>query len=92
MILSDIKQYLSERGSASLSDISMHFDTEPDAIRGMLEQWIRKGRVTKHVTGSACNSSCNKCGTESTEFYKWVGVAGSRFKNITIKSDCSLDS
>jgi hypothetical protein len=92
MILADIKQYLSARGSASLSDISLHFDTEPNAMRGMLEQWIRKGRVTKHVAGSACNSSCNKCGTESAELYEWVGATGSRFKNIAIKSDCSLDS
>jgi hypothetical protein len=89
MILADIKQYLSARGSASLSDISLHFDTEPNAMRGMLEQWIRRGRVTKHVASAACNSSCDKCDTESTEFYAWVDAAGSRLKNITIKSDYS---
>jgi putative ferrous iron transport protein C len=89
MILSDIKQYLSQRGSTSLSDISIHFDTDPDAMRGMLEQWIRKGLVTKHVASSACNSSCNKCDTEATELYQWIGVAGS---SIAIKSDCNLDN
>jgi hypothetical protein len=92
MILSDIKQYLSQRGSASLSDISMHFNTEPGAMRGMLEQWIRKGQVTKHIASSTCNSSCNKCDSDSVELYQWVETTNSSFKNIAIKSDHSLDS
>ena len=92
MILSDIKQYLSQRGSASLTDISTHFDTDPDAMRGMLSQWIRKGRVAKHVAGSSCNSSCNKCDTGPTEIYQWVGSTHSALKNIAIKSDCNQDN
>ncbi|MEJ1336641.1 MAG: FeoC-like transcriptional regulator, partial [Candidatus Sedimenticola sp. (ex Thyasira tokunagai)] len=31
MILSDIKQYLVERHQATLADIALHFDCEPDA-------------------------------------------------------------
>ncbi|MEJ2529548.1 MAG: FeoC-like transcriptional regulator, partial [Gammaproteobacteria bacterium] len=54
MILSDIKQYLIQRGSASLSDISVHFDADPNAVRGMLEQWIRKGKVSKQAAKAAC--------------------------------------
>jgi predicted ArsR family transcriptional regulator len=87
MILSDIKQYLSQRGSATLADISMHFDTDPDAMRGMLEQWIRKGRVTKHATSSTCSSSCNKCGSDSAELYQWVESTNNSFRNIAIKSE-----
>jgi hypothetical protein len=86
MILSDIKQYLSQRGSATLSDISMHFDTDPNAMRGMLEQWIRKGRVAKHYTSSTCNSSCEKCNPESSEIYQWVDNTTSSFKGVKIKT------
>lgn len=72
MILSDIKQYLSQRGSASLSDICIHFDTDPEAMRGMLEQWIRKGRVQKQPISASCGSGCNKCNPETIEIYRWI--------------------
>lgn len=73
MILSDIKRYLIQRGHASLGEIALHFDTQPDAVRGMLEQWMRKGRVRRHLATTACGASCSKCGLESTEIYEWIG-------------------
>ncbi len=39
MILSDIRKYLSENRIASLKDLSVHFDIEPDAMQGMLQEW-----------------------------------------------------
>jgi hypothetical protein len=33
MILSDIRHYLEQRGQATLADIALHFDADPDAIR-----------------------------------------------------------
>ncbi len=88
MILSDIKQYLSQRGSANLSDLCIHFDTNPEAMRGMLGQWIRKGRVQKYSASASCGSSCSKCDLESTEIYQWVGTAQNSFKDIPIKPEC----
>ncbi len=85
MILADIKQYLSQRGSASLSDISVHFDTDPNAIRGMLEQWIRKGRVSKDIANGSCGVNCNKCDATNTEIYRWIDASGRHFKGIGIK-------
>lgn len=73
MILSDIKRYLIQRGQASLGDIALHVDTQPDAVRGMLEQWMRKGRVRRHLATSACGGSCSKCDPSSTEIYEWIG-------------------
>ena len=36
MILSDIRRYLQQCGQATLADIALHFDADPDAMRGML--------------------------------------------------------
>ena len=72
MILSDIKRYLIERGSASLSDVALHFDSDPEAVRGMLEQWVRKGKVRKNLLSASCGSSCDKCDTVATEVYEWI--------------------
>ena len=88
MILSDIKQYLSQRGNATLVDICIHFDTKPEAMRGMLEQWIRKGKVQKHSMDASCGGSCTKCDPESTEIYRWVDSADPAFRGITIKPEC----
>ncbi len=74
MILSEIKSYLMERGSAPLSDIALHFDSEPDAVRGMLEQWVRKGKVRKNLLSASCGSSCDKCDTAATEVYEWIAA------------------
>lgn len=80
MILSDIKRYLMERQCATLSDIALHFDSEPDAVRGMLEHWVRKGKVRKSLVTASCGSSCDKCDTATTELYEWI-TAGSSDKH-----------
>jgi hypothetical protein len=74
MILSDIRNYLRERGQASLSDVALHFDSEPDAVRGMLDIWVRKGRLLKLDGGGNCGG-CNQCDPAANEVYQWVGSA-----------------
>jgi len=72
MILSGIKRYFSQQPVASLADLSVHFGVEPDAMRGMLEQWIRKGKLRKLPQGTPCPSCCEACKSESLELYKWL--------------------
>ncbi|HEB82126.1 MAG TPA: sugar metabolism transcriptional regulator [Gammaproteobacteria bacterium] len=72
MILSDIRDYLKQRGQCTLSDIALHFDTDADAVRGMLDVWIRKGKVEKRLATAACGSSCQSCDPATTEVYVWL--------------------
>ena len=72
MILADIKAYLRQRGQASLADLALHFDSEPEALRGMLEVWIRKGRVRKIQLGGSCGG-CSECDPTAGETYQWIG-------------------
>jgi putative ferrous iron transport protein C len=75
MILSDLKQYLMAHKAVSLSDIATHFDIEPDAMRGMLEQWIRKGKVRKANIQANCSvgcSTCISCDAAAMEIYEWT--------------------
>ena len=73
MILSDIKRYLSARGQATLADMALHFQSSPDAVRGMLDVWTGKGKVRRHLAAASCGSSCSKCDPASVEIYEWVG-------------------
>jgi len=72
MILSDIKQYLKARRQASLNDLALHFGTDPDAMRGMLDQWISKGKVMKSELQTTCGRGCTACTCSgSLEIYEW---------------------
>ena len=72
MILSEIKEYFSQQPMASLADLSVHFGVEPDAMRGMLELWIRKGKLRKLPQGDPCPNCCKTCKLEKLELYKWL--------------------
>ncbi len=71
MILSDVKQYLVKHQRAPLGDLCNHFDIEADAMRGMLEQWLRKGRVQKFTGEASCDKACCKCDPAVMEIYEW---------------------
>lgn len=71
MILTEIKQYLKSNRSASLTDLSVRFHVEPDAMRGMLDQWIKKGRIKKLPEGSGCSNCCANCNSGHLEIYEW---------------------
>ena len=71
MILSDLRSYLKERKSVTLRDLMLHFDTDADALRGMLQVLITKNYVKKTSATEACGTSCCKCDSTLTEIYEW---------------------
>ncbi len=72
MILFEVRDYLRERGQATLGDIALHLGSDPEAVRGMLEVWVRKGKVERSTLMPACGSGCSKCDVASTEIYRWL--------------------
>jgi len=70
MILSELRSYLVEHKRAALTDMARHFDTDPDALRGMLATLEHKGRVRKLPAGTRCDSSCCRCDQASLELYE----------------------
>ncbi len=74
MILSELRDYLQSHKRASIVDMAYHFDIDPEALRGMLEKWVTKGRVEKLPMGTTCgSSSCCQCDPATTEIYEWKG-------------------
>jgi predicted ArsR family transcriptional regulator len=71
MILAELRGYLAEYGRASLVDMANRFDTDPEALRGMLATLERKGRVRKLPPGTACRGGCS-CNQAAPELYEWV--------------------
>jgi len=89
MILSQIRDYLKQRGQCTLSDIALHFDTDANAVRGMLEIWIKKGKVEKRSATASCGTSCQSCDPAATEIYIWQETKSSDIAiNVTIPGNC----
>lgn len=71
MILSDLKDYVKSRRQVSLKDAALHFDAEPEAIRGMLEFWVSKGKISKLSNQITCGGGCACSYQEEREIYVW---------------------
>ena len=68
-MLIEIREFLSSRGGCTLYELSVHFKTSPDAMRGMLAHWQRKGKVVQEDSG--CSKGCSSCTPEQLEVYRW---------------------
>jgi len=89
MILSQVRDYLKQRGQCTLSDIALHFDTDADAVRGMLDVWIRKGKVEKQSATGSCGTSCNSCDPSATEVYVWHENKAVNKLQVTVPGFCN---
>ena len=72
MLLIDVKDYLSTRGRASLDDLAVHFTVEPEAMRGLVETWVTKGRARRVNQALPCGT-CGRCESATTDIYEWIG-------------------
>jgi putative ferrous iron transport protein C len=76
VILSELRVYLADRKRAPLADMASRFDTDPDALRGMLAVLERKGRVRRLSPGAGCSGGCCKCDPASVEVFEWIDGEG----------------
>ena len=88
MILSEVRDYLKQRGQCSLSDIALHFDTDADAVRGMMGIWIKKGKVEKRSATASCGTSCQSCDPATTEVYIWHETKTVNPLNVAVPGNC----
>jgi hypothetical protein len=75
MILTEIEQYMRQRRQSTLLELSQYFCIEQGALRYMLNQWVRKGKMHKIGVKSECQRTCGQCNTSELEFYEWVDNA-----------------
>lgn len=72
MILVDIRHYLVHYHTATLNELAIHFDTDPESIRSMLQIWINKGKIKKLPVQTGCGGGCSQCRCFLGESYQWV--------------------
>ena len=88
-MLIDIRNYMKERKVCSLADLSMKFKTSPDAMRGMLSHWERKGYMVCETSqqcgsGGGCKTGCGSCDASELEVYRWKGKTRAAIPMIAV--------
>ncbi len=71
-MLPAVRDYLRQRGQATLAEVATHCRVSPDVARQMLQVWERKGQVRSRKANSACGTSCSQCDPAFTEVWEWV--------------------
>jgi len=72
MILARVENHLRQSKRASLTDLAEVLDTHPEALRSMLDMLVRKGRIRRLPSGTACGGGCSKCKPETVELFEWI--------------------
>ncbi|MDN3698737.1 MULTISPECIES: FeoC-like transcriptional regulator [Vibrio] len=49
MILSDLKNYITENGSASRNELAKKFTLSEDGVDAMLSVWVKKGQISRLI-------------------------------------------
>jgi hypothetical protein len=86
MILSDIGHYVKEHQQVTLSQIALHFNAKPDAVRGILDIWVRKGKISRQSATASCGSTCQQCDIASTEIYIWGSAVDESYADQCLNS------
>ena len=73
----DIKALLIERQQMSLVDLARHFYVNESVMQGMLDHWIKKGRLEKIDLSGTCGTGCGSCNeaADLKQIYRWKSVA-----------------
>ena len=87
MILSELQKFIADNKRASIADLKIHFRMDSDALRGMLNRLIRKGRISKMAEAKKCGG-CHSCSDDATEIYVWVNPSQSVSAKESISATC----
>jgi hypothetical protein len=55
-----LRAFESARGPLSLNDIARDLDITPGMLDGMIDYWVRKGKIRPAVSGPSC-AACSSC-------------------------------
>jgi len=72
MTPSELRHYLQQKKQATLADLALHFDSDPQAVRAAMETWLRKGQASEEQ-GAGCAKGCCKCDPAAITLYRWNG-------------------
>ncbi len=71
MILIELRNYLKQRVSVSMTELSMHFKKQACDLEPLLQYWIERGRI-ESVELNCGGGSCKGCPMRCAKAYRYV--------------------
>lgn len=72
-MLYELRNYIKKYNLVSIAQISREFMMDIQAVKPMLDIWVKKGVVKIHNHPLNCKSSCGGCNKEiSSVYYCWI--------------------
>lgn len=72
MTPSELKTYVNENRRVTLTDLSTHFQSDPQAVKAAMQIWIKKGLVNESKAQVGCSKGCCQCKPEDITIYQWL--------------------
>ncbi len=72
MDLIQLKKYLQSRKVVPLQDMALHFQTDTETVRPLLDVWVSKGKVRQRPGSAAPCKGCCQCDPATIEVYEWI--------------------
>ncbi|MGD1942621.1 MAG: FeoC-like transcriptional regulator [Leptolyngbyaceae cyanobacterium] len=72
-MLRDVQTYIADHNIVSVTDLTLHFHTNINALQPMLNKLSRKGRIRKLPAPEKC-ADCTCCDHSDLVCYQWVGT------------------
>ncbi len=67
-----LRNYIKKYRAVSITQISREFVIDVQALKPMLDIWVKKGIVRAHNHPLSCKDKCNSCNTNDLVYYCWV--------------------
>lgn len=68
-MLLQIRDYINREQLVSTKQLMREFKVDYSALQPMLDLWVKKGVIAKHVNAQTCRSPCFKCRVPA-EYYQ----------------------
>lgn len=68
-MLLQIRDYIHREQMVSTKQLMRAFQLDYSALQPMLDLWIKRGVIVKHVNAQSCDSPCFKCRVPA-EYYQ----------------------
>lgn len=71
-MLYQLRSYIKKYRSVSITQISREFMLDVQALKPMLEIWVKRGEINIYNHPLACKSTCGTCNVSDVVYYCWV--------------------
>lgn len=71
-MLFELRDFIQKQGLVSSTQLAREFQLDEEALKPMLNCWVKKGCIKSLNAPQACKSPCSRC-RSSIEYYQFVG-------------------